>query len=158
MLPEMASHRPPLRLSDEDAIDVGDATDLYELLRAIDEAMPNDAILYLEGTSIAPGICEFLAGRAAAESPDVEPNTVWPKPRFFHLPLTGSNLGELQSLAKEHAEPEVADHLVVHRRGEVLLWAHDAGAGRVHLCRSLSPETIEQFRTALGATAHGRGR
>jgi hypothetical protein len=50
----------------------------------------------------------------------------------------------------------VADHLVVYRGEEVLLWAHDAGAGRVRLSRSLAPETVERFRLALGDSLRER--
>lgn len=119
-----SADRRPLRLPDDDAVDIGYVTDLYELLRAIDEVLPKDAILYLEGTSIVPGVSEFLRAREPAETPEVEPNTTWPRPRVFHLPLTGTNLAELRSLADNHAEPEVADHLGrLPRRGRAPLGA-----------------------------------
>jgi len=141
--------RPP---SGEEAIELGYATDLYALLRAIDEVLPGDATLYLEGTSFAPSVADFLRSREPDERPKIAPNTLWPKPTFFHLQLTTGNLAGLRSLAEEHAEPEVADHLVVYRGEDVLLWAHDAGAGYVQLSRSLPPETTERFRAALGDT------
>jgi len=149
--------RTPLRLHDEDAVDIGYVTDLYELLLAIDEVLPKDAILYLEGTSIVPAVSEFLQASEADETPEVEPNTTWPRPRVFHLPLTGTNLAELRSLADRHAEPEIANHLVVYRGDDVLLWAHDAGNGHVQLSRSLSSEVVERFRAALGTTLRERG-
>jgi hypothetical protein len=39
----------PLRLPYEEAIVIGYVSDFYALLRAIDETMPPDAVLYLEG-------------------------------------------------------------------------------------------------------------
>ena len=140
----------PLRLSDDDAVVVGYVKDFYDLLRVIDEVMPKDAVLFLEGTSIVPDVAAFLDARQPADRPAIEPNTRWPKPRSFHLPLAGANLRELRALAEGHAEPEVADHLVVYRAFEVLLWAHDAGAGYVSLSRALPDETIEQFWNSLG--------
>jgi hypothetical protein len=65
------------------------------------------------------------------------------------LPLAGTNLADLRLLAEVHAEPEVADHLVVYRDDAVLLWAHDAGDGYVALSRSLPKETLHRFRAAL---------
>jgi hypothetical protein len=140
----------PLRLSDDDALVVGYVEDFYALLRAIDEVMPRDAVLYLEGTSIVGEVAAFLDTRQLVDQPAIEANTLWPKPRFFHLPLTGTNLAELRALAEHHAEPEVADHLVVYRDIDVLLWAHDAGAGYVTVSRFLPEETVERFRSSLG--------
>jgi hypothetical protein len=139
----------PLRLSDDDAIDLGHVDDLSRLLRAIDEAMPGGAVLYVEGTSIAPAIADWFRQHELDEKPAIAPNTLWPRPRTFHLPLTGGNLAKLRSLAEEYAEPEVAEHLVVYRDGEVLLWAPDAGNEHVMLRRSLPQDAIERFRAAL---------
>jgi hypothetical protein len=139
----------PLQLHDKDAVDVGYVRDLYELLRAIDEVLPKDAILYVEGTNIAPAVAEFLAARETSEKPAVEPNTIWPKPRVFHLPLSGTNLEEFRALADQHAEPEIADHLVVYRGRDVLLWAHDAGSDHVELSRALPRETLRRFTNSL---------
>jgi hypothetical protein len=111
----------PLRLRYEDSFTVGYVSNLYVLLRAIDDAFPKEAILYVEGTSIAPPITEFLRARQATVMPTVEPSTVFPEPSVFHLPLRGTNLEELRALAEHQAEAEVADHLVVYLGREVLL-------------------------------------
>jgi hypothetical protein len=118
------------------------------LLAAVDDAMPKDAVLYLEGGSIAPEIAAFLAARPALEPREVARGTIWPTARTFHVPLTA--LPEVRALAERHAAPEVCDHLVVYRGDEWLLWAHDAGYGYVQLARSLPVETVERFRLALG--------
>lgn len=140
----------PLRLSDDDALVVGYVKDFYALLRAIDEVMPKGAVLCLEGTSIVDEVAAFLDARQPVDRPAIEANTLWPKPRFFHLPLSGTNLAELRALSEHHAEPEVADHLVVYRDADVLVWAHDAGAGYVTVSRFLPEETVERFRSSLG--------
>jgi hypothetical protein len=146
----------PLRLPDEEAIVVGYVSDFYALLRAIDETMPSDAFLYLERRP-ARNVETFLNQRQASDQPTVEPNTLWPKPHRFHLPLVGTNLTELRLLAEEHAEPEVADHLVVYRDHAVLLWAHDAGDGYVALSRSLPKETVDRFRATLAGVLRHDG-
>ena len=70
--------------------------------------------------------------------------------RIIHFSLAARGLAELRELAEHHAEPEVADHLVVYRGSRVLLWAHDAGSGYVEVSDSLPEETIQRFREALG--------
>jgi hypothetical protein len=141
----------PLVLKAEDAVVLGRVSDLYALLAAIDAVMPDDAIVYLEGTSIAPDVAEFLESRQPIDPPAIRPNTLWPAPRGFHLPLTGTNLAELRSIAAQHAEPEVTDHVVVYRGRGALLWAHDAGDGYVSLAKSLPSATVERFRNVVGS-------
>lgn len=140
----------PLTLKEADALEIGYVTDLYKLLRAIDEVMPRDAVLYLEGTDFAPDVASFLEARSAQDRREIKANTQWPKPKVFHIPLTGDNLAEFRNLAEKHAEPEVADHLVVYRGEDVLLWAHDAGYGYVYVARDLSESIVEALRDALG--------
>ena len=146
-------HRKPLELRNRDAVDLGYAIDFHILLRAIDEAMPEDAILCLEGDATAPAVAEFLREHEA-EDADRRELMANPGGRVvtFHLPLAGDNLARLRLLAESCAAPEVAFHLAVYRGDEVLLWAHDAGDGSLSLARSLPPETIEQMRSALGDT------
>jgi hypothetical protein len=45
-----------LRLEAADLTEVGRVRDLYALLKAIDIAMPKEATLYVEGTSIGPEV------------------------------------------------------------------------------------------------------
>ena len=140
----------PLTLGEADAVRVGYVSDFYALLRAIDEAMPREAVLCLEGTTVAPDVASFLESRQATHRKRVAPNTLWPEPRFFHLALTGTDLSELRALAEQHAEPEIAQHLVVYRDHEVLMWAHDAGMDYVWVSRQLPGSVVEAFRESLG--------
>jgi hypothetical protein len=110
-----------LRFEDEQLASLGHVSDLCALLRAIDETLPKDATHYVEGSSLSPDLMDFLARRRTATRHEVKVGTVWPKPKGFHLPLSGTNLGELRGLAARHAEPEICDHLVVYRESEVLL-------------------------------------
>jgi hypothetical protein len=139
----------------DDAVTIGYVTDLYALLRAVDETMPEGAILYVEGTSIAPEVRDFLSGRPAPDAREVARGTLWPTPETFHLPLVGANLAELRALAERHAQPEVADHLAVYRGEELLLLAHDAGDGQVQIARSFPAPTVERLRLRLGEALRG---
>jgi hypothetical protein len=137
---------------DDDVVELGYARDLYLLLQAIDETMPGDAVLYIEGTSIDAAIRDFLERRSVQEPPLIETGTLWPRPGTFHLPLSASYLADLRSMAASLAEPEIADHLVVYRGVDVLLWAHDAGGGYIRLARSLPQDVVDRFREILGTS------
>ena len=153
----MKDDRAPLDLWEGEDLEIGYVTDFYKLLQAIDEAMPKDAVLYLEGTSIAPDVASFLESRSAQDQREITANTLWPKPKVFHIPLTRDNLADLRNLAEQHAAAEVADHLVVYRGEDVLLWAHDAGYGYVRVARNLRESIVESLRDSLGGAIRKRG-
>jgi hypothetical protein len=140
-----------IEIPEDDRLPLGSFCDLYRLLRAIQEAIPPGAILYVEGTTIAPEVRDLLAEREI--EPDVQPTlgTICPTPARFHFPLVSGNLGDLRRLAERHAEPEVCDHLVVYAGEDVLLDAYDAGDGDVHVNRRhLAPDQINRLRDVLG--------
>jgi hypothetical protein len=141
---------------DDESVTIGYVSDLYELLRAIDETMPKEATLYVEGRSIVREIKEFLNSHQAILPYEIECGTTRSKPLAFHMPLAGANLADLRQLAGHHAEPEVCDTIVVYREDEIFLWAHDAGYGYVEVARSLPVKTIERFRFALGSALTDR--
>jgi hypothetical protein len=146
----MADDQHPLDLRADAAIDLGYVSDFHILLRAIDEVMPTDAVLFLEGPATAPAVTAFLREREPADPPAMAENSHGRTDRF-HLPLADRNLAALRLLAEDHPSPEIALHLAVYRDRDVLLWAHDAGNGPVLLASSLPDETVERFRAALGA-------
>jgi hypothetical protein len=137
----------PLDLPDDDAVDLGVAFDFHLLLRAIERAMPSDATLALEGDATAPAIREFLLAHPAPEPRELVPN-IRGTAVVHHLPL--ADLEQLRILAEDYASSEVAFHLMVYRRDEVLLWAHDAGDGSLLVSKSVSPEAVETLRETLG--------
>lgn len=139
-----------LSLKEERAINLGLIRDLSGLLAAISAVMPEGAVLYLEGTSIAPEIRAFLEAHRAEESQRVVLGTSWPRPKTYHLPLTRSNLSQFRELAKKHSEPEICDHVVVYLGDEVLWYAYDAGSSYVYVSRDLPPGTVEGLRRSLG--------
>ena len=133
----------------EDMVDIGYVGDFYALLEAM-KVMPKTAVLCLEGTAIAPDIAAYVQARQPPDPPNIDPDTIWPTPAFFHLPLTDGNLQGLSELAAQHAEPEVADHFVVYDGTWVLLWAHDAGFDQVRVSRRLPELTVAELKSELG--------
>lgn len=140
-----------ISLREEDAINLGYVGDLYALLRGIEGAMPDDAVLYVEGTAIAPEIEEVLRAHAVEPVAHVTRGTIWPGPRSFHVPTTAVLLRRLCELADRHAAHEICDHLVVYRDGQVLLSAYDAGAETVWVRRDLPEKDLARLRELLSA-------
>ena len=141
----MASEqRAALDLRGEDAIDLGNATDFYILLQAIDEVMPADSVLVLEGDATAPAIADFLRAHEPVDKPELVANSSG-RYRAFHLPLAGDNLHQLRVLADACAAPEVAFHLMVYRGAvEISVEPTPGHAAVSHIARGM-PEGWDSF-------------
>lgn len=144
----MSAYGDPLRLTEDGMVEAGWVRGLDPLLAAIGDSIPADAVLCVETTAAAPDVVAFLESRQIADPRAVASNTLWPRPRTFHVPASADTIAGLRQLCKHHADVEVADHLVVYRENEVLLWAHDAGDGRVMLAGRFRENAIERFRRA----------
>lgn len=128
--------------------------DIELLLEAIQAALPEDAVLYLENSRryMPSELLEFLDGNPAPHPRQVARGTLWPKPATFHVVALPSTLERLRDVASRHAAPEVCDHLVVYRDDDVLLTAYDAGGGSVFVAKSLGQATIARMRLVLEGT------
>jgi hypothetical protein len=106
-------------------------------------------VLYLEGTSIADDVRRFLADHAIEPTTRVARGTALPRPRTYHIPLSGPAIADLRRIAERHAEPEICDHLVVYRGEHVLVSAYDVGEIEVLLSRRLGPASLARFRASV---------
>jgi hypothetical protein len=91
-------------------VDLG-SCDVYDLLRAINEAFPADAVLRVQEPS--GEVQELLEARAPAAS--------YPQ---YDVPLGHPLFADFLALADRSADPEIGIHLFVHRDGR-MLEAHD---------------------------------
>jgi hypothetical protein len=133
-----------------EAIEVGEVCDISKLFAALASALPVGAVLYAEGTNIAPDVQEFLGSESVEPAARVTQGTSWPESQQFHVPATPANLMRMHELSLRHAEPEVCDHLVVYRDEDVLISAYDAGFGTVYARRDLPKAALDRLREAAG--------
>lgn len=124
--------------------------DVPTFLRCLGKLFGENAVLYLEGTSIADDVQAFLRTRAAATTRHAAMGTIWPRPSVFHMPLTAENLAGLADLAEHHAEPEICDHLHVYQGETVWLEAHDFPNDSVSVSGEVSEDQLKAFCVALG--------
>ena len=124
---------------------VSRARDLPAFLRALVELLPEDSILSLEDGSPPGQLRQFLDDKAVLEQSHVAMGTVWPRPSVFHVPATAENLLQLADIAESCAEPEVAIHLHVYRRGEVLLQWYDTFADPFQISKKIPEEKVREF-------------
>ena len=93
---------PEIEIPAEDRLKLGHLRDptLARLFAAIDEAAPETAVLYVEGTRIPTEIRDFLEQRRILPAAVPTAGTIFPRPAKFHMPLRKENLRQLRALAK----------------------------------------------------------
>ena len=118
-------------------------SDFPAFLKSLENLFPMDSVVYLEGTSIAKDVQEFLKERAPEKTARVELGTIWPRPKTFHMLLTAENITGLAALGEKHVLPEMCDHLHVYKDNAVLLEAHDVLDQCISLYGALPEERIK---------------
>ena len=127
-------------------------TDFPLLLRALVDLVPDDSMLYFEGGFPEGKLLDFFNAKAVPEQTHVAVGTIWPRPRYYHVPATAQNLTDLADIAESCAEPELAIHFHVYRDGRLLLEWHDAFSQAMLLSGSIPDDKVRGFSVALGMT------
>jgi hypothetical protein len=152
----ITGHRPPRKrshayLSERPHWRVEDM-DFSRFFGALPRVVPEGSMLYIENTQFARDVNDYLVPRAVqAPQHAVKAGTIWPKPRFFHVPVTRPVMHGLAELAERHAAPEVADHMVVYRDSTILIEWYDAGFDPIFLSREIDENTVREFGVQIGA-------
>jgi hypothetical protein len=141
--------------------------DLDLLLRAIDAAALDGAVLELDGS--ADELHAFVEERTRDE-PELLNHNIRCRPGPWRgiwlvrwrsggagdlrLPVDGDNLRELRRLAENLAELEIADCVTVrHRDGTLLIEALDVGDDEIWVnSRRVTPSSLDAMRKTLGSS------
>lgn len=75
--------------------------------------------------------------------------TLWPRPRFYHIPATTGNLSDLADLMEGFAEPELAIHFHAYCDGKIILEWHDAFTQPMLLAGTLHEEKVKALGKEL---------
>ena len=134
------------------AWEVSGFKDFSSFLRCLAKLFPSDAIIYLEGVSIAPEVQEFLNSKMAINQSKVMMGTIWPRPKIFHMQMAQDHLESLASLAERQAVPEICDHIHVYKNGAVLLEGYDIFDKCIYITHEISEAQIKLFCDALSCT------
>lgn len=143
-----------------DVISLGRVRRLDTLLEALEDGMPPDAVVYVEGVGFADDVRAALAALPSIPTDEQRTDlrgTLVPVPMSFHLPLASGVLRILRELEKRHASPEVCTHLAVYRGEEILALAHDATGDALLVGRTVAPDAVERMRSIVAReTAEAR--
>ena len=120
--------------------------------RALPALLPADAILYMEGTSIAPYVAGFYERHAATNTVPVVRDCISPVPDIFHVSFSTAVIEGLCEMAEERAVPELFDHIKAYRDSTLIFTYHDAFDGQLRVSGRLSESIIRDLCAAVGST------
>ena len=130
--------------------------DASAFFRALADLVPPGSILFIEVVYRAADIRAYLSERSAARTTRVAMGTIWPRPAVFHMEITPENLEGLASLADQHAEPELADHLHVYHGDAVVVQWYDAFSAPLFVSKDTPEEKVREFCVRLGISCRER--
>jgi hypothetical protein len=122
-----------------------------DFFAAVQVLFPLPVHLCFEGTSIEIDVWELLNTRAVSALTEIPKGTIWPKPRTIHVLANEDFLRALSSLADDHAEPEICDHLHGYNESRILFEWYDAFDDPLFLDTSIPEARVREFCQRLGA-------
>ena len=123
--------------------------DFPSLLRALINLLPEGSILYFEDGHTRGRLLEFIESHRIDEQSHLAVGTLWPRPRYYHIPATAENLSELADLMEGFAEPELAVHFHVYCNSKVILEWHDAFSQPMLLAGTVEEEKVKALGKEL---------
>lgn len=120
--------------------------DMPAFLRGLIGVIPEDSILYLEGSSPDGEIASYLKERKANKPIKIALGTIWPRPICYHMPFTSENVTGFAEIMEHHATPEGAIHLHIYKNESIILEWHDAFYDDpMYISEELEEEKIKEF-------------
>ena len=137
------------RLGDRQPWIVPPTRDGAAFLRALLTLMPDGGFVYFE--DFTENVFASWAEAHAITAPlKVASGTIWPKPDWFHVPLTPSLMEEAAALIDRHRIVLPSIHVHAHDGAKIILEWHDAFINEPMLVASDIPrERVEAFAGKL---------
>ena len=120
-----SEERRGIRLESSRFWKVTSVRDAEVFLKSLPLLMPEGSVLYLEDL-LESEVRDFVEARPAPNPVKVALGTIWPRPHWYHMPLTQKNVTELAELVDEHSVALLCIHIHAYHEGKVLLEWHDA--------------------------------
>ena len=130
--------------------DVDPPKEFHRFFRAVVNLLPEDAVLYIEGSHLTGEVSSCLETRKPASTTKVRIGTIWPRPRTFHMCATPENLSGLAELAEAQAPTEIGEHIHAYTGNTMVLQWYDAPSDPICVSSLVPEEVVQQFAAALG--------
>ena len=95
--------------------EVSSLRDMPAFLRTLIDIIPEDSIMYLEGGSPDIEIKTYLEEQKSSNPTKIALGTIWPRPKYYHIPFTPENINGFAEIMEHHATPEGVIHLHIYK-------------------------------------------
>ncbi len=137
-------------LRGESAWEVTAPSDISQFFYNLPNLLPENCILYFEGTVTASEIKETFISKQSEVVAPIAKGTLWPEPESFHIPMTKENIELCVSFFNKFAIPEICHHFHVYKDETVLLEWHDAFyKDPILVSETISERNIRHFCNSL---------
>ena len=144
--------REGIRLDEREPWCVSPTRDVNRFLRALPLLAPEGAVAYFEDTAESH-VAEYLRGVAIGPLSQVAAGTIWPKPDYYHVPVTRDSMEDLAAFLEASPAGLFCVHCHVYRDGLVLLEWHDAFIDvPMYMSRAVSEDVVREFANRIGST------
>jgi len=124
--------------------------DLRTFLIELENIVPKESVLYLEGGSALPKDLEtFLEKNTIRDKPKIPMGTLWPKPIYFHIQINHNNIKELVKLTENLPTFQVAVHIHVYKDDRLLIQWYDAFSDPIFVSLDFPENKIKKFCNQL---------
>jgi hypothetical protein len=145
------AEQPGICLDDHEPWCLGPAADAQRFVRALPLLVPDGTVAYFEGTS-DPRVAAFLGRFATEPTARVVVAPSWPRPDFYHLPITTDLMEALARFLEESEIGFFCRHALAYRDGTVLLqWREAFTDAPLQLSRALPDHAVRSFAAAIGS-------
>ncbi len=140
---------------DLDSVDrwvIEELTDAIGFFQHLELLIPNDSILYFEGSVILPEAAELYERNRAKNAICVIRDTIFPIPGMFHVSMTEEFVKRLMELLKTNSVEACFHHVKAYREEKLLFTFHDAFDGSyLYVSDRISEEHVSAFASKFGA-------
>ena len=141
-----------LHLVEQDPWQVTAPRDAGRFIRALPlVATRSGAIAYFEGPD--PDLAEYLRQVSVRPHVRVAAETFWPRPVYYHVPITAENMIALAVLADKQATRRICRRCHVYVCESMLLeWGEAFTTQPIRISRKLDIRIVRRFAAAIGSS------
>lgn len=111
--------------------------------------LPADAILYFEGTTIAPAIAAFYEAHQSEGRVPVVRDTILPTPKVYHVKFCAEVVRFLVDQSGRRSVAEMFDHVKAYSGRSILFTFHDAFCGWLCISEHVPEARVKAFFAEL---------
>jgi len=146
------AERGGIRLDEPEPWRVSPTKDVERFVRALPLVPPEGSVAYFEGTGESH-VADYLRRLAIAPQVQVAVGTIWPRPDYYHVPVSRESMEGLAAFLDESPTGYFCTHCHVYRNGVVLLEWHDAFMDDpMYVSRIIGEDVVREFASRIGST------